>query len=170
MTEQISHDLLGAIGGVPKPPTETVVQATDVQKWFGKLNVLKGVSLEVKRQETVVIAGPSGSGKTTILNMIGCVDRPTSGRVIINGSATKERRKNTTTMTGKKPPVYSTQAGWRNAFKRNNSRSFARAASSRCATTRSSCANSSCTTTERGACAASRIRFGQYKPDDLCRS
>src|SRR5688500_3824990 len=46
---------------------------------------LDGVSFEVKRGEFVSIVGPSGSGKSTLLNVIGALDRPTSGKVFING-------------------------------------------------------------------------------------
>ena len=46
---------------------------------------LDGVSFEVKRGEFVSIVGPSGSGKSTLLNLIGALDRPTSGKVFING-------------------------------------------------------------------------------------
>ena len=66
----ISTDLLGAIGGVPRPDVDVVVDARDVNKWFGRLHVLKDVSLRVKRQETVVVIGPSGSGKTTFIRCI----------------------------------------------------------------------------------------------------
>jgi len=66
----IAHDLLGAIGGVPRPETDVVVEARDVNKWFGRLHVLKDVNLQVKRQETVVIIGPSGSGKTTFIRCV----------------------------------------------------------------------------------------------------
>ena len=50
------------------------------------LEVLKGVNLDVKSGEIVAIMGPSGSGKSTLLNMIGALDRPTSGKVFINGT------------------------------------------------------------------------------------
>lgn len=49
------------------------------------VNVLKGVSLEVARGESLAIIGPSGSGKSTLLNIIGTLDRPTSGEVTLAG-------------------------------------------------------------------------------------
>jgi putative ABC transport system ATP-binding protein len=51
---------------------------------------VKGVSFCIEKGDFISIAGPSGSGKTTILNMLGCVDRPTSGTVIIDGKPTKD--------------------------------------------------------------------------------
>ncbi|HET8786123.1 MAG TPA: ATP-binding cassette domain-containing protein, partial [Candidatus Limnocylindrales bacterium] len=57
--------ILDAIGGVPPPASDVVVQATDVHKSFGRVEVLRGVSLTVRRGEVVVVIGASGSGKTT---------------------------------------------------------------------------------------------------------
>ncbi len=51
----------------------------------GLVEVLKGISLAVARGETLAIIGPSGSGKSTLLNIIGTLDRPTSGEVILAG-------------------------------------------------------------------------------------
>lgn len=51
----------------------------------GPVEVLKGISLEVTRGETLAIIGPSGSGKSTLLNIIGTLDRPTSGEVTLAG-------------------------------------------------------------------------------------
>ncbi len=52
------------------------------------LQVLKEVSLHIRPQEFVAIIGPSGSGKSTLMNMIGCLDTPTSGSVIIDNHST----------------------------------------------------------------------------------
>ncbi|MHA1135002.1 MAG: ABC transporter ATP-binding protein [Candidatus Thorarchaeota archaeon] len=49
-----------------------------------QVHALRGVSLEIKRGEAIGIMGPSGSGKTTLLNLIGALDRPTEGRVVID--------------------------------------------------------------------------------------
>ncbi len=78
--------LLDAIGGVPRPTgNDVVVDARDVEKWFGKLHVLKGVSMEIKRQEVVVIIGASGSGKTTFIRCINHLERIQKGRIFVNG-------------------------------------------------------------------------------------
>src|SRR4028119_1264847 len=70
------------------PKTEYVVRAKDVTKEFKMGNettkALKGISLDIKRGEYISIMGPSGSGKSTFFNMIGGLDRPNSGRVLIN--------------------------------------------------------------------------------------
>src|SRR5205809_2766876 len=52
---------------------------------MGKVVSLRNVSFSVNKGEFISVVGPSGSGKSTLLNMIGALDRPTSGRVIING-------------------------------------------------------------------------------------
>lgn len=62
-----------------------MIEVKDIHKSFGELEVLKGVNLEVKQGEIVAIIGKSGAGKTTLLQIIGTLDRPTKGEVIING-------------------------------------------------------------------------------------
>src|ERR671925_1621765 len=52
---------------------------------MGKVISLRNVSFSVKKGEFVSVVGPSGSGKSTLLNMIGALDRPTSGKVFIHG-------------------------------------------------------------------------------------
>ena len=50
-----------------------------------ELEVLKGIALDIDRNEYVALMGPSGSGKSTLMNIIGCLDTPTSGTYILNG-------------------------------------------------------------------------------------
>jgi polar amino acid transport system ATP-binding protein len=63
---------------------DVVMQAQDVHKSFGRLEVLKGVSLELTKGETVCIIGPSGSGKTTFLRCINHLEKIESGRIEVN--------------------------------------------------------------------------------------
>ncbi len=70
---------------MPRPEADVVVDARDVNKWFGRLHVLKDVCLQVKRQETVVIIGPSGSGKTTFIRCVNHLEKIQSGRIFVNG-------------------------------------------------------------------------------------
>jgi polar amino acid transport system ATP-binding protein len=62
-----------------------VVVVEDVQKSFGHVHVLRGVSLEVREGETVCLIGPSGSGKTTLIRCINHLERIDSGRIEVNG-------------------------------------------------------------------------------------
>ena len=61
------------------------MRAEDVHKRFGRLEVLKGVSLDVEQRETVCIIGPSGSGKTTFIRCINHLEKIDSGRITVNG-------------------------------------------------------------------------------------
>src|SRR3954465_13272794 len=62
-----------------------VMHAENVHKSFGRLEVLKGVSLEMTKGETVCIIGPSGSGKTTFIRCINHLEKIDSGRIEVNG-------------------------------------------------------------------------------------
>ena len=63
-----------------------MIEVQDIHKSFGALEVLKGVNLRVKKGEIVAIVGKSGAGKTTLLQIIGTLDRPTRGKVMIEGN------------------------------------------------------------------------------------
>ncbi len=67
----------------------SIIQLENIQKSYqmGKqeLKVLKGISLEVFKNEYVALMGPSGSGKSTLMNLLGCLDSPSGGRYILNG-------------------------------------------------------------------------------------
>ena len=61
------------------------IHVEDLKKSFHKLQVLRGISTDIYEGEVVVIIGPSGSGKSTLLHTLGGVDRPTGGKVLVNG-------------------------------------------------------------------------------------
>jgi lipoprotein-releasing system ATP-binding protein len=62
-----------------------MVESKGVTKNFGSLQVLKGIDLSIGAEEIVTIVGPSGAGKTTLLQIIGTLDRPQSGTILVNG-------------------------------------------------------------------------------------
>lgn len=63
-----------------------MIQITNIHKSYDSLEVLKGVNLHIAPREIVSIMGPSGAGKTTLLQIIGTLDRPNSGSVLLNGT------------------------------------------------------------------------------------
>jgi len=63
-----------------------MIELQNITKSFGSLQVLKGISLQISKGEVVSIVGPSGAGKTTLLQIIGTLDRPDGGRVVIDGT------------------------------------------------------------------------------------
>lgn len=62
-----------------------MIEAKNVTKSYGELQVLKGIDLEIKRKEIISIVGASGAGKSTLLHIIGTLDKPDTGSVRING-------------------------------------------------------------------------------------
>jgi polar amino acid transport system ATP-binding protein len=73
---------------------DVIMRATDVNKSFGRLHVLKDVSLEVRQRETVCIIGPSGSGKTTFIRCINHLEKIQQGRIMVNGHLIGYREQN----------------------------------------------------------------------------
>lgn len=65
--------------------TKPIVQYKDVHKYFGEVEVLTGIDLDIMPGEKVAIIGPSGSGKTTIIRMLMTLEQPTSGSIIVDG-------------------------------------------------------------------------------------
>ncbi|MBK7976011.1 MAG: amino acid ABC transporter ATP-binding protein [Deltaproteobacteria bacterium] len=68
------------------PPSEPpIIVVTDLHKWFGAQHVLRGVSLEVARGETVVVCGPSGSGKSTFIRCLNHLEEHDRGTIMVDG-------------------------------------------------------------------------------------
>jgi putative ABC transport system ATP-binding protein len=69
--------------------TETIIELQKVKKIYNMDGIetpaLRGVDLNIKKQEFIAIMGPSGSGKSTLLHMVGALDTPTSGKIILDG-------------------------------------------------------------------------------------
>ena len=70
--------------------TPPILRAQDLVKTYvmgdNEVRALRGVSIDIGRGEFVAVRGPSGSGKSTFMNIMGCLDRPTSGRYLLNGT------------------------------------------------------------------------------------
>ena len=62
-----------------------MIDIKNITKSFGSLQVLKGIDLHIDKSEVVSIVGPSGAGKTTLLQIIGTLDRPDTGSVVVDG-------------------------------------------------------------------------------------
>jgi putative ABC transport system ATP-binding protein len=65
--------------------TKPLINIKNIKRDFVLVCVLKGIDLEIKKGEYVALMGPSGSGKSTLMNLLGCLDTPTSGNYILNG-------------------------------------------------------------------------------------
>jgi putative ABC transport system ATP-binding protein len=69
--------------------SESIIKLEDIQKSYfmgsQAIPVLKGITLDILKNEYVALMGPSGSGKSTLMNILGCLDSPTGGRYILNG-------------------------------------------------------------------------------------
>ena len=80
---QVSETLNGAV-------TSAVIRVEDVHKYYDlgetRVHALRGVSVDIGRGEFVAIMGASGSGKSTFMNMLGCLDKPSTGRYLLEGT------------------------------------------------------------------------------------
>ena len=63
-----------------------MIELQGITKSFGSLQVLKGIDLTIDKGEVVSIVGPSGAGKTTLLQIMGTLDKPDTGRILLNGT------------------------------------------------------------------------------------
>jgi lipoprotein-releasing system ATP-binding protein len=68
---------------IPAAASEPILSARNIEKYYGELHVLKGVSLDISRGEIVSMVGPSGSGKSTLLHILGTLDEPASGEILL---------------------------------------------------------------------------------------
>ncbi|MCD7816270.1 MAG: ABC transporter ATP-binding protein [Bacteroides sp.] len=69
-----------------------MIQLEGITKSFGSLQVLKGIDLTIEKGEVVSIVGPSGAGKTTLLQIMGTLDKPDDGRIVIEGTEVNRLR------------------------------------------------------------------------------
>ncbi|MFB3813815.1 MAG: ABC transporter ATP-binding protein [Terriglobales bacterium] len=74
----------------PQAIEQAVIRVEDIHKYYDlgetKVHALRGVSVAIERGEFVAIMGASGSGKSTFMNILGCLDKPTSGRYVLEGT------------------------------------------------------------------------------------
>ena len=64
---------------------DNIIQIIEMHKWYGEFHVLKNISLNIKRQERIVICGPSGSGKSTLIRCINRLEEHQKGQIIVDG-------------------------------------------------------------------------------------
>src|SRR6204780_2655958 len=69
-------------------PTDDIVVLKDVKKTFGDTEVLRGINMVCRKDQTTCVVGGSGAGKTTLLRLIVALERPTSGHIYIDGEDT----------------------------------------------------------------------------------
>src|SRR5215203_5466715 len=65
--------------------TEAIISVRDVHKWYGNFQALKGINMEVKKREVIVIFGPSGSGKSTFIRTLNRLEEHQHGEIVVDG-------------------------------------------------------------------------------------
>ena len=79
------ENAVAAIAGAKPSDNDPIIRIVDLHKSFGDVDVLRGISLDIRRGEVVVVLGPSGSGKSTMLRCLNRLEEPTSGQIIFEG-------------------------------------------------------------------------------------
>ena len=74
--------------------SENIIQINNMNKWFGDFQVLKGINLEVKPKQKIVVCGPSGSGKSTLIRCINRLEEHQEGNIVVDGTELTEDTKN----------------------------------------------------------------------------
>ena len=97
-----------------------MVQVIDAHKRFGRLEVLRGVSMDVERGEVVVLLGPSGSGKTTLLRCINHLEALHAGRIYVDGELVGYCEKNGRLVEDREPEIARKRAAIGMVFQRFN--------------------------------------------------
>ena len=94
--------------------SEPMVKAKDVHKRFGRLEVLKGISLQVAPGEVMCLIGPSGSGKSTLLRCVNHLEKINRGRLWVDGELVGYRRLGTssTSCPSRRSPATARTSGW----------------------------------------------------------
>src|SRR3979490_1111153 len=81
-------------GDLPPSSKDSVIRVEDVHKYYDlgetRVHALRGVSVNIERGEFVAIMGSSGSGKSTFMNILGCLEKPSSGHYVLEGLAVSE--------------------------------------------------------------------------------
>jgi lipoprotein-releasing system ATP-binding protein len=72
---------------IPNEAGQPILIAKNIHKYYGSLHVLQGVNLEINAGEIVSMVGPSGSGKSTLLHILGTLDEPAEGEILLKGRA-----------------------------------------------------------------------------------
>ena len=73
---------------------ETLIKVENLEKNFGKIQVLKGINTEIKKGEVVCIIGPSGSGKSTFLRCLNLLEEPTGGHIYFDNADITDKKSN----------------------------------------------------------------------------